>query len=99
MGASTDKSQLGVEEDSDSSEDDEDDEERKKAELNSIKDKFLKRKAEKEMVTIRTKLKKTDVVEEFLQEEQKENKDDFDGDYECPIKKEKMRRKEEIQKE
>jgi len=99
--ANADKSQLGVEGESDSSDEDssEDDEEKKKAELNSIKDKFLKRKAEKEMMTIRTKLKKTDVVEEFLQEEQKDNKDDFEGEYECPLKKERMRRKEEVQKE
>lgn len=99
--ANVDKTQLGVEEDSDSSEEEdaEDDEERKEAELNSIKDKFMKRKAEKEMMTIRTKLKKTDVVEEFVQKEQEENKDDFDGEYECPLKKERMRKKEEIQKE
>eukprot|EP00092_Neocalanus_flemingeri_P071844 GFUD01088325.1.p1 GENE.GFUD01088325.1~~GFUD01088325.1.p1 ORF type:complete len:500 (+),score=173.43 GFUD01088325.1:39-1538(+) len=88
------------EEDSDSSEEEsEDDEEKKAAELNSIKDKFLKRKAEKEMMTIRTKLKKTDVVEEFLQKEQMDNKDDFEGEYECPLKKERMKRKEEVQKE
>jgi len=98
--AGTDKSQLGMEEDSDSSEEDEEDEEkRKEAELSSIKDKFLKRKAEKEMMTIRTKLKKTDVVEEFIQKEQRENKDDYDGEYECPLKKERNRKKEEIQKE
>jgi len=99
--ASTDKSQLGIEENSDSSEDedDEDDEKRKEAELNSIKDKFLKRKAEKEMMTIRTKLKKTDVVEEFIQKEQADNKDEYDGEYECPLKKERKRKKEEIQKE
>merc|ERR1719186_2212280 len=98
--SNVDKSQLGVEEESSSEEEDsEDDEERKKAELNSIKDKFLKRKAEKEMMTIRTKLKKTDVVEEFLQKEQKENEEDFDGEYECPLKKERMKRKEEVQKE
>jgi len=97
--ASTDKSQLGVEENSDSSDDDEDDEKRKEAELNSIKDKFLKRKAEKEMMTIRTKLKKTDVVEEFIQKEQEDNKDDYEGEYECPLKKERNKKKEEIQKE
>ena len=97
--ASTDKSQLGVEENSDSSEDDEDDEKRKEAELNSIKDKFLKRKTEKEMMTIRTKLKKTDVVEEFIQKEQEDNKDDYEGEYECPLKKERNKKKEEIQKE
>merc|ERR1711915_170338 len=50
-------------------------------------------------MTIRTKLKKTDVVEEFLQKEQADNKDDFDGEYECPLKKERLRQKEEIQKE
>merc|ERR1712218_183886 len=87
------------EEDSDSSDDDEDDEKRKEAELNSIKDKFLKRKAEKEMMTIRTKLKKTDVVEEFIQKEQEDNKDDYEGEYECPLKKERKKKKEEIQKE
>jgi len=96
--ASTDKSQLGVEEESDSSDND-DDEKRKEAELNSIKDKFLKRKAEKEMMTIRTKLKKTDVVEEFIQKEQEDNKDDYEGEYECPLKKERNKKKEEIQKE
>merc|ERR1711915_314972 len=94
--SNSDKSQLGCQEETSESEDEE---ERKEAELKSIKDKFLKRKAEKEMMTIRTKLKKTDVVEEFLQKEQADNKDDFDGEYECPLKKERLRQKEEIQKE
>jgi len=94
--SNSDKSQLGCQEETSESEDEE---ERKEAELKSIKDKFLKRKAEKEMMTIRTKLKKTDVVQEFLQKEQADNKDDFDGEYECPLKKEKLRQKEEIQKE
>merc|ERR1712130_429478 len=79
--------------------DDEGDDQRKEAELNSIKEKFLKRKAEKEMMTIRTKLKKTDVVEEFIQKEQQDNKDEYEGEYECPLKKERNRKKEEIQKE
>ena len=84
-------------------EDSEQEAERKRQELNSVKDRLLKRKAEKEMMDIRTKLKKTDVVEEFLKEEKKLNKDkgddDMDFEYECPIEKEKQRRKEEIQKE
>ena len=77
--------------------------ERKKQELSSVKDKLMKRKAEKEMMDIRTKLKKTDVVAEFLKEEKQSNKDksddDLDFEYECPIEKEKQRRKEEVQKE
>merc|ERR1712025_737630 len=94
-----DREALGVKDDEDSDEE----EERKREELNSVKDRLLKRKAEKEMKDIRTKLKKTDVVEEFLKEEKQQNKDkgddDFDIEYECPIEKEKQRRKEEIQKE
>merc|ERR1719468_954006 len=86
-----DKEALGVRDDEDSDEE----EERKREELNSVKDRLLKRKAEKEMKDIRTKLKKTDVVEEFLKEE--ENVDDLE--YECPIQKEKQKRKDEIQKE
>ena len=94
--SNSDKNQLGVNDDDDS----EDDEERKRLELNSVKEKLLKRKAEKEMLDIRTKLKKTDVVEEFIKEEEKGNKDDeLDFEYECPIQKEKQRRKDEIQKE
>merc|ERR1712227_775460 len=39
-------------------------------------------------------------VEEFIKEEEKGNKDDeLDFEYECPIQKEKQRRKDEIQKE
>jgi len=102
--SSIDKSQLGIQKDSDSdSNTDEEkvfvDEKLKEKELNSIKDKFLKRKAEKEMMDIRTKLKKTDEVEEFLQKERQENKDEFDGEYECPLKKERLKRKMEIQEE
>ena len=77
--------------------------ERKRQELSSVKDRLLKRKAEKEMMDIRTKLKKTDVVAEFLKEEKQSNKDkgddDLDFEYECPIEKEKQRRREEVQKE
>ena len=77
--------------------------ERKRQELSSVKDRLMKRKAEKEMLDIRTKLKKTDVVAEFLKEEKQSNKDKGDDDlefeYECPIEKEKQRRKEEVQKE
>merc|ERR1711913_77230 len=55
------------------------------------------------MMDIRTKLKKTDVVAEFLKEEKQSNKDkgddDLDFEYECPIEKEKQRRREEVQKE
>ena len=87
-----DREALGVRDDEDSDEE----EERKKEELNSVKERFLKRKAEKEMNDIRTKLKKTDVVEEFIKEEEKEEEN---LEYECPIQKEKQRRKEEIQKE
>ena len=81
----------------------EDEAERKKQELSSVKDRLMKRKAEKEMTDIRTKLKKTDAVAEFLKEERQSNKDksddDLDYEYECPIEKEKKRRKEEVQKE
>ena len=93
--AGADREQLGVRDD------DDDEEERKEQELLSVKEKFLKRKAEKEMHDIRTKLKKTDVVEEFIKEEEKASKgdDELDYEYECPIQKEKERRKEEIQKE
>ena len=52
--SNSDKNQLGVNDDDDS----EDDEERKRLELNSVKEKLLKRKAEKEMLDIRTKLSK-----------------------------------------
>jgi len=102
--SSIDKSQLGIQKtsDSDSNTDDEKvfvDEKLKEKELNTIKDKFLKRKAEKEMMDIRTKLKKTDEVEEFLLKERQENKDEFDGEYECPLKKERLKRKMEIQEE
>jgi len=71
------------------------------ANLDSVKNKLVKRKAEKEMMDIRTKLKKTDAVEDFIRKEQsmKENEGDFEGDYECPLLKEQLRRKEEIQKE
>lgn len=86
-----DREALGVKDDEDSDEE----EERKREELNSVKDRLLKRKAEKEMNDIRTKLKKTDVVEEFLKGE--ENEDELE--YECPIQKEKQKRKDEIQKE
>ena len=86
-----DREALGVRDDEDS----EEEEERKREELNSVKERLLKRKAEKEMKDIRTKLKKTDVVEEFLKEE--ENDDELQ--YECPIQKEKQKRKDEIQKE
>merc|ERR1711934_32765 len=54
-----------------------------------------KRRREKGKNDIRTKLKKTDVVEEFLKGE--ENEDELE--YECPIQKEKQKRKDEIQKE
>ena len=42
---------------------------------------------------IRTKVKKTDAVEEFIKKEQSkaENEEDFEGDYECPIIKDKVR--------
>merc|ERR1712098_1020622 len=95
--SNADKEQLGVRDDADSDEDGE----RRNQELNSVKEKLLKRKAEKEMTDIRTKLKKTDVVEDFLKEQKKENQDDdeLDYEYECPIQKEKDRRREEIQKE
>merc|ERR1712172_261649 len=44
---------------------------------------------------------KTDAVEEFIKKEQSkaENEEDFEGDYECPIIKDKARKKMEIQKE
>merc|ERR1712098_953698 len=95
--SNADKEQLGVRDDADSDEDGE----RRNQELNSVKEKLLKRKAEKEMIDIRTKLKKTDVVEEFLKEQKKDSQDDeeLDYEYECPIQKEKDRRREEIQKE
>ena len=66
-----------------------------------MKNKLVKRKAEKEMTDIRTKVKKTNAVEEFIKKEQakEENEEDFEGDYECPILKDQARRKEEIQKE
>merc|ERR1712172_435112 len=61
----------------------------------------VKRKAEKELMDIRTKVKKTNAVEEFIKKEQSkaENEEDFEGDYECPILKDKARKKLEIQKE
>merc|ERR1711971_933433 len=61
----------------------------------------VKRKAERELMDIRTKVKKTDAVEEFIKKEQSkaENEEDFEGDYECPIIKDKARKKMEIQKE
>ena len=54
---------------------------------------MVKRKAEKELMDIRTKVKKTDAVEEFIKKEQSkaENEEDFEGDYECPIIKDKVR--------
>merc|ERR1711953_953430 len=71
------------------------------AKLDSVKNKLVKRKAEKELMDIRTKVKKTDAVEEFIKKEQSkaENEEDFEGDYECPIIKDKARKKMEIQKE
>ena len=58
-----------------------------------MKNKLVKRKAEKELMDIRTKVKKTDAVEEFIKKEQSkaENEEDFEGDYECPIIKDKVR--------
>ena len=94
--ANADKQQLGVGEDEGG--DSEEEELRKQQELNSVKERLLKRKAEKEMLDIRTKLKKTDVVEEFIKEEASKDDDD-DLEYECPIQKEKQRRKDEIQAE
>lgn len=94
--ANADKQQLGVGEDEGG--DSEEEEQRKQQELNSVKERLLKRKAEKEMLDIRTKLKKTDVVEEFIKEEASKDDDD-DLEYECPIQKEKQRRKDEIQAE
>jgi len=46
-------------------------------------------------------VKKTNAVEEFIKKEQSkaENEEDFEGDYECPILKDKARKKLEIQKE
>merc|ERR1719507_2442252 len=43
----------------------------------------------------------TNAVEEFIKKEQSkaENVEDFEGDYECPIMKDKARKKMEIQKE
>jgi len=69
--------------------------------LDSVKNKLVKRKAEKELMDIRTKVKKTNAVEEFIKKEQSkaENEEDFEGDYECPILKDKARKKMEIQKE
>ena len=63
------------------------------AKLDSVKNKLVKRKAEKELMDIRTKVKKTDAVEEFIKKEQSkaENEEDFEGDYECPILKDKVR--------
>jgi len=99
------RDQLGIEEESSEDEEDEDAEELKKqqaqAKLDSVKNKLVKRKAEKELMDIRTKVKKTDAVEEFIKKEQSkaENEEDFEGDYECPILKDKARKKMEIQKE
>jgi len=100
------RDQLGLEEDESSEdEDDEDAEELKKqnaqAKLDSVKNKLVKRKAERELMDIRTKVKKTDAVEEFIKKEQSkaENEEDFEGDYECPIIKDKARKKMSIQKE
>ena len=61
--------------------------------MDSVKNKLVKRKAEKELMDIRTKVKKTDAVEEFIKKEQSkaENDEDFEGDYECPIIKDKVR--------
>merc|ERR1740131_360643 len=55
----------------------------------------------RQLMDIRTKVKKTDAVEEFIKKEQSkaENEEDFEGDYECPIIKDKARKKMEIQKE
>jgi len=78
---------------------DDQDEAAKQLELNSVRDRLMKRKAEKEMNDIRTKLKKTDAVQEFIEKERLENAEDFDDEYECPLKKEKQKRKEELQKE
>ena len=57
-----------------------------------MKNKLVKRKAERELMDIRTKVKKTDAVEEFIKKEQSkaENEEDFEGDYECPILKDKV---------
>ena len=62
------------------------------AKLDSVKNKLVKRKAERELMDIRTKVKKTDAVEEFIKKEQSkaENEEDFEGDYECPIIKDKV---------
>jgi len=98
--AGADKAQLGVEESSEEEDSDEEEKRRQKT-LNSVKDRLKKRKAEKEMLDIRTKVKKTDVVEEFLEEEKKNNgnEDDFDTEYDCPLKKMKEQRKKEIAEE
>merc|ERR1719336_2684595 len=99
------RDQLGIADESSSDEEDEDAEELKRqqaqAKLDSVKNKLVKRKAEKELMDIRTKVKKTDAVEEFIKKEQSkaENEEDFEGDYECPIIKDKARKKMEIQKE
>ena len=60
--------------------------------MDSVKNKLVKRKAEKELMDIRTKVKKTNAVEEFIKKEQSkaENEEDFEGDYECPILKDKV---------
>ena len=60
--------------------------------MDSVKNKLVKRKAERELMDIRTKVKKTDAVEEFIKKEQSkaENEEDFEGDYECPILKDKV---------
>jgi len=99
------RDQLGIADESSSEEEDEDAEELKRqqaqAKLDSVKNKLVKRKAEKELMDIRTKVKKTDAVEEFIKKEQSKagNEEDFEGDYECPIIKDKARKKMEIQKE
>lgn len=102
------RDEMGQEESSSEEEDVEDPEEvaerkrqQSQANLDAVKNKLVKRKVEKEMMDVRTKLKKTDAVEDFIKKEQskKENEDDFEGEYECPLLKDQLKRKEEIQKE
>jgi len=100
------RDELGVEKSSsDEEEEDEDEAERRREQaqknLDSVKNKLVKRKAEKEMMDVRTKVKKTDAVEEFIKKEQSmaENNEDFEGEYECPLLKKQAMKKQEIQKE
>jgi len=101
------RDELGVEESSSGEEetDDEDEAERRREQaqknLDSVKNKLVKRKAEKVMMDVRTKVKKTDAVEEFIKKEQgmAENDEDFEGEYECPLLKKQAMKKQEIQKE